>query len=66
MLEAGDVWRWVVKGLSGVTGMVLKHHEDAASGACPAEWLVALEQNVAILERIVREQRLNGGHRHSP
>lgn len=66
MLQSGDVWRWVAKGLSGITGMVLKHHEDADSGACPAEWLAALEQNAAILDRIIREQRLNGGHRRSP
>jgi len=57
MLAAGDVWRWVVKGLNGVVGMVVKHHQDAASGACPAEWLAALEESLAAIQRVVAEQR---------
>ena len=56
-MSSDDAWRWMVKGLGGIVGMVANHHGDPQAGMCPQQWLEDIEKHAGRLLEVAREQR---------
>lgn len=58
-MTSDAAWKWLVKGLGGITGMVKSHHAEPSE--CPFEWLEELEKHAGELVQVVREQKERRG-----